>query len=93
MSDSMRLTDDQITSMLLEQVASPMPPDLTAAVLAGVRAAHRRIDDFGRGTLRLGTLLVAAALLIGGSIFVAGFAGSPPTTPAPASSRRRRRPR
>ena len=65
MSDSMRLTDDQITSMLLERVASPMPPDLSAAVLASVRAAHRQDRRLGRGTLRPGTLLVAATLLIG----------------------------
>ena len=89
MSDSMRLTDDQITSMLLERVASPMPPDLSAAVLASVRAAHRQDRLLGRRTLRPGTLLVAAALLIGGSLVVAGFAGStlitpPPSTPAPA---------
>jgi hypothetical protein len=86
----MRLTDDQITAMLLERVASPMPPDLTAAVLADVRAAHRQSRLLGRGTLRSGTLLVAAALLISGSLVVAGFAGSalvlpPPSTPAPAA--------
>jgi hypothetical protein len=85
----MRLTDDQITSMLLDQVASPMPPDLTAAVLASVRAAHRHDRRLGRGILRPGTLLVAATLLIGGSLVAAGFAGStlitpPTTTPAPA---------
>ena len=89
MSDSMRLTDDQITSMLLERVASPMPADLSAAVLASVRAAHRQDRLLGRRTFRPGTLLVAAALLIGASVLVAGFAGStlitpPPSTPAPA---------
>jgi len=80
----MRLTDDQITAMLLERVASPMPPDLTAAVLADVRAAHRRDRLLGRRMLRTGTLLVAAALLIGGGVLVAGFAGSTPITPPPA---------
>ena len=49
MSDSMRLTDDQITSMLLERVASPMPPDLTAAVLAGCARHTARIDCSAAG--------------------------------------------
>lgn len=89
MSDSMRLTDDQITSMLLERVASPMPPDLSAAVLTSVRAAHRQDRLLGRRAFRPGTLLVAAAVLIGASALVAGFAGStlitpPPSTPVPA---------
>ena len=43
----------------------------------------------GHGTLRPGTLLVAATLLIGSSLLAAGFAGSrftvpPPPAPAPA---------
>jgi Transglutaminase-like superfamily len=77
-SDSMRLTDDQITSMLLERAASPMPPDLSAAVLASVRAAHDRPDRLPRrGTL----LLVAATLLVGASLLTAGFAGSVLVTP------------
>ena len=89
MSDSMRLTDDQITTMLLERVASPMPPDLFDAVLANVHAADRKDRLLGRRTLRPGMLLVAAALLIAGSLVAAGFAGSslivaPPSTPAPA---------
>ena len=98
MSDSMRLTDDQITSMLLERVASPMPPDLSAAVLTSVRAAHRQDRLLGRRTFRPGTLLVAAALLIGASALVAGFAGSTRSRRLhprrhPPSSRQRRRPR
>ena len=83
MSDSMHLTDDQITSMLLKRAASPMPPDLSAAVLAGVRAAHHRQDRLPRrGTF----LLVAATLLIGSSLLAAGFAGSVLITPPPSTS-------
>jgi hypothetical protein len=72
MSGWTRLTDDQITSMLLERAASPMPPDLPAAVLSHVSDARHRPDRWlRRGRVRPGTLLVAATLVIAGS------AGSP----------------
>lgn len=85
MSDSTRLTDDQITSMLVHRSASPMPPDLSDVVLASVaEARHRRDRSLLRGPSRPGMLLVAAALVIGGSLFVTSFAGSRLTTPAPS---------
>ena len=91
MSDSIRLTDDQITLMLVERVASPMPPDLYSAVLASVHdaASPPRSSCTAAGPFGPARCLVAAALLIGGSLMVAGFAGStlivrPTSTPAPA---------
>lgn len=85
MSDSTRLTDDQITAMLLERSASPMPLDLPTAVLASVaEARHRQHRPLGRGPSRPVSLMVAAALVIGGSLLVSSFAGSRLTTPTPA---------
>jgi transglutaminase-like putative cysteine protease len=85
MSHPTRLTDDQITAMLLERSSSPMPLDLPTVVLASVaEARHRQDRQLGRGPSRPVSLLVAAALVIGGSLLVSSFAGSRLTTPTPA---------
>ena len=80
MREAMRVTDDQVTAMLVHRSASPMPADLAGSVLAGVHDTRRR---GGRGSRRPGMLLVAAALLIAGSLGVAGLAGSRLTLPLP----------
>jgi transglutaminase-like putative cysteine protease len=85
MSEPTRLTDDQITSMLLERAGSPFPPDLPTSVLASVRDARHRDDRLlRRGATRLGMLLVAATLVMAGTLLVASFAGSRLTTPPPS---------
>lgn len=85
MSDSTRLTDDQISAMLQQRSASPMPADLSTVVLASVaEARHRQGRRLGRGPSRPVSLLVAAAFVIGGSLLVSSFAGSRPISPTPA---------
>jgi hypothetical protein len=87
MSNSTRPTDDQITSMLRDRAASPIPPDLSTSVLASVRDARYRQDRLlRRGPNGPGTLLLAATLVMAGGLLVASFAGStpPPTRRAPA---------
>ncbi len=86
MTDPTRLTDDQIAGMLADRVASPMPADLQAVVVSRVRDA--RVDKGSvqhRGQSPRGVLLVAAALVVGGTALAIGWAGSQGTAPPAAT--------
>jgi hypothetical protein len=88
MSDTFRLSDDAIRDMLLARVTQPMPGDLADAVLRAVREAR---EDGSRAARRSRSrtpfLLLAAAILIGTSIAIAGLVGArPDTVPRPSAA-------
>ena len=86
MNDSTRMTDQQITEMLRERVRRPVPEDLPDVVIDQVRSVKhlpRTTRPGSRG--RAGLLLVAAALVIAGSLIVTS-AGGPRRTSGPSES-------
>jgi hypothetical protein len=88
------LTDSEVRLMLLARAAAPMPRDLPDLVLAGVADARngRRPATRSRRS-REPELLIAAVLVIGGTLLAVGIATRPklvavasPTPSATASS-------